>query len=203
MCKKLIYLIVLVLGMTAGVTNADDYLVVDDMEDYTGRQSIRAVWHDGYIPGVAPSGSNVTVSTESDDRDPRLAGVGPPWPVRGSEAMQFAYDNDGSITLYVQPYAITSYSANANYYSEITASTSGPNSLEIDPDWTGAEALSLWFYGNPDNDANATEQMYVKLNGSKVEYDGDMADIREASWHQWVIDLESFGEICIKKALVA
>jgi len=167
-----------------------EYLVVDDMEAYTGRQSIRAVWHDGYVAGIAPSGSNVTVSTESDDRDPRLAGVGPPWPVRGSEAMQFAYDNDGSITLYVQPYAITSYSANANYYSEIAASTSGPNSLEIGQDWASAKALSLWFYGDPNN---AAEQMYVKLNGSKVVYDGDAGDVQQAGWQQWNIALSDFG----------
>ncbi|MBA7704884.1 hypothetical protein ES703_113707 [subsurface metagenome] len=163
---------------------------MDDMEAYIGRQSIRAVWHDGYVAGIAPSGSNVTVSTESDDRDPRLAGVGPPWPVRGSEAMQFAYDNDGSITLYVQPYAITSYGANANYYSEIAASTSGPNSLEIGQDWASVEALSLWFYGDPNN---AAEQMYVKLNGSKVVYDGDAGDIQQAGWQQWNIALSDFG----------
>jgi hypothetical protein len=30
--------------------------------------------------------------------------------------------------------------------------------------------LSLWFYGDPNN---GVEQMYVKLNGSKVVYDGD------------------------------
>ncbi|GAH80678.1 unnamed protein product, partial [marine sediment metagenome] len=149
-----------------------EYLVVDDFEDYAdpnsllARAAIRAVWHDGFKK-VASSGSNVIVSTDSDVRYPHLAGVGPPWPVRDSEAMQFAYDNDGSIILYVLTFEPHTYSANANYYSEIEASTSGPNSLEVGQDWTvgGAEALSLWFYGDPNNDA---EQMYVKLNGSKV-----------------------------------
>ncbi len=59
-------------------------------------------------------------------------------------------------------------------------------------DWTknGVKALLLSFYGDPDN---AVEQMYVKLNGSKVVYDGDAADIKQASWHDWNIDLASFG----------
>jgi hypothetical protein len=51
----------------------------------------------------------------------------------------------------------------------------------------------LWFYGDTDNDANATEQMYVKLNGVKVNYDGDMNDIQQASWQEWNIDLAEFG----------
>ncbi len=59
-------------------------------------------------------------------------------------------------------------------------------------DWTkhGVRALSLWFHGDPNN---AAEQMYVKVNGSKVVYDGDAADIRQASWQQWNIDLALFG----------
>jgi regulation of enolase protein 1 (concanavalin A-like superfamily) len=66
--------------------------------------------------------------------------------------------------------------------------------LAIGQDWTkaGVKALTLWFYGNTANDANATEQMYVKLNGVKKNYD-DMNDIRQASWHEWNIDLSAFG----------
>ncbi|GAI01464.1 unnamed protein product, partial [marine sediment metagenome] len=99
-----------------------DHFVVDDMEAYTGRLSILTVWRDGYAAGpVGISGSNVTVSTESDSNDPRLAYDGPPWPVRGSEAMQFAYDNDGSITIYVPGWTPYPYSVDPNYYSEIEA----------------------------------------------------------------------------------
>jgi len=35
--------------------------------------------------------------------------------------------------------------------------------------------------------------MYVELNGVKVAYDGDMADITQEQWHQWDIDLALFG----------
>ena len=60
-------------------------------------------------------------------------------------------------------------------------------------DWTvGApEVLSLWFYGDPDNDIY--EQMYVKLNGVKKVYDGDPSDIAIALWQPWDIELASFG----------
>jgi hypothetical protein len=59
-------------------------------------------------------------------------------------------------------------------------------------DWTeqGVTQLVLWFHGNV---ANAQEQMYVKLNGSKVVYDGDLVDITRPQWKKWSIDLTSFG----------
>ena len=64
----------------------------------------------------------------------------------------------------------------------------------LDPpqDWTrhGVGALSLWFHGDTNNTA---EQMYVKVNGSKVVYSGNADDITHASWQQWNIDLALFG----------
>ena len=51
-------------------------------------------------------------------------------------------------------------------------------------DWTtsGVQTLSLFFYGQPDNSG----QLYVKINNSKVVYDGD---ITQEQWQQWNIDL--------------
>ena len=59
-------------------------------------------------------------------------------------------------------------------------------------DWTknGIRTLSLNFYGDPDN---TIEQMYVKINGSKVVYDGDPTAITQGSWTRWNIDVASFG----------
>ena len=58
-------------------------------------------------------------------------------------------------------------------------------------DWTksGVQALVLYFYG----DAGNTGQLYVKINGSKVVYDNDAADIAKPRWKQWNIDLASLG----------
>jgi hypothetical protein len=77
------------------------------------------------------------------------------------------------------------------YYSETERTFDTPQ------DWSkaGLKALTLYFYGDPDNDAGATEQLYVKVNGAKVVYDGDMADIKQASWHEWNIELASFGGV--------
>ncbi len=62
----------------------------------------------------------------------------------------------------------------------------------IGQDWTtgGAKTLSLWFYGDASNTA---AQLYVKVNGSKVVYGGNVTDIQSASWHEWNIELASFG----------
>ncbi len=67
-------------------------------------------------------------------------------------------------------------------------------------DWTknGVTVLSLCFHGDP---CNVVEQMYVKVNDSKVVYDGDATDIKptdinhieRAFWKRWNIDLASLG----------
>ena len=74
-------------------------------------------------------------------------------------------------------------------YSETTANIAN---LPIGQDWTksGIKTLSLWFYGDP---TNAAAQMYMKLNGSKVVYDGDASNLTRIGWQTWNIDLASFG----------
>jgi len=54
-------------------------------------------------------------------------------------------------------------------------------------DWTanGLKSLSLYFHGEPDN----TGQLYVKINDTKVVYDGGSTDIAKAQWQVWNIDL--------------
>jgi len=58
-------------------------------------------------------------------------------------------------------------------------------------DWTraGITTLVLYFHGTSGN----TGQLYVKVNGSKVAYPGDAADIARPRWKQWNIDLASLG----------
>jgi hypothetical protein len=101
----------------------------------------------------------------------------------GIRSLKFYYDNDGTNIL---------NSAGKKYYSEIRADTSY---LTIGKNWAaaGVKGLVLYFYGDKNNDANTTEQIYVKLNGVKINYSGSMNDIREAKWHEWNIDLSKFG----------
>lgn len=181
-----------------------ELLVVDDMESYTTWANIRTVWIDGYTisPG-GTSGSNITVSTEIDPRTtgPDVPPDTPPGPIHeGSQAMQFAYDNDGIVTIYVPGY--DAYTYIAPYYSEIEASTSA---LGIRSNWTleGIKALTLYIYGNADN---INEQMYVVLEDSdsnslvnceKVIYGGSLLDLnlRLEDWQEWNIDLDDFTDV--------
>ena len=53
--------------------------------------------------------------------------------------------------------------------------------------WTarGLRTLSLYFHGASGNNG----QLYVRINNTKVPYDGDPADIARAAWQAWNIDL--------------
>ncbi|NQV33290.1 MAG: discoidin domain-containing protein [Phycisphaeraceae bacterium] len=57
-------------------------------------------------------------------------------------------------------------------------------------DWTrfGITNLTLWFHGDT---ANTASQMYVKINNTKIPYDGSASDLQMAGWQPWSIDLTS------------
>jgi hypothetical protein len=65
------------------------------------------------------------------------------------------------------------------------------NDLTVDSYRTRSDVqiLSLWFFGDPNN--AATEQLYVKLNSSKVLCDGDIANLAKPQWTQWKIELST------------
>ena len=54
-------------------------------------------------------------------------------------------------------------------------------------DWTasGVQSLSLYFHGAPGN----TGQLYVKINNTKVAYDGSPDDLQRTVWTPWNIAL--------------
>jgi hypothetical protein len=58
-------------------------------------------------------------------------------------------------------------------------------------DWTkhGYKTLALSFYGDPDN----TGTLYLKINGTKVPYNGKTADLKRTQWQPWNIDLAATG----------
>ncbi|MHC4499663.1 MAG: LamG-like jellyroll fold domain-containing protein, partial [Planctomycetota bacterium] len=87
----------------------------------------------------------------------------------GAQSMPLFYDNSGTAR-----------------YSEAELALTPPQ------DWTknGITALSLWFSGEPNN---VPDQMYVKINGSKVTYDGDSGNLTRIPWQPWNIDLASLG----------
>jgi hypothetical protein len=58
-------------------------------------------------------------------------------------------------------------------------------------DWTvsGIQTLALAFRGAAGN----AGQLYVKINNTKVAYDGDAGDIAVSTWQAWNIDLTALG----------
>jgi len=143
------------------------YFVVDDFEDYNDYppDEIWSTWIDGY--GVPTNGATVGYPAPDWNQDEHYVETAIVY--GGQQSMPYFYDNSGTAR-----------------YSEAELTLSPAQ------DWTGhgITVLSLQFCGDPNN---AVEQMYAKLNGSKVVYDGDAADITQAWWHQWNIDLASFG----------
>ncbi len=157
-----------------------EYLVVDDFESYNGldpddpeSNRIYMMWKDGFSYG-------------SQDNPPYYPGNGtgsiighaePPFVELeivhgGGQSMPFSYDNSTGTT----------------NHSEAQVNIS---ELGIDPDWTkaGVTTLTLYFYGDPANSAG--EQMYVKINGVEVPYDGDSSNLTHGIWQQWDVDLSS------------
>ena len=58
-------------------------------------------------------------------------------------------------------------------------------------DWTahGVESLSLSIYGDPDN----TGQLYLKINDTRINYDGLSDALQRRQWTPWNIDLSGVG----------
>ncbi len=77
------------------------------------------------------------------------------------------------------------------YDNSDVANAEAVRTFEASQDWTtnGIQTLSLYFRGTAGN----TGQLYVKIDGTKVPYDGDAADIAKTLWQPWNIDLSSVG----------
>jgi len=142
-----------------------DYLVVDDFEDYNDFEPDRIfeTWIDGW--GTTTNGSEVGYA--EPDFPAGEHHVETMNVYGGSQSMPYFYDNNLK-------------------YSEAELPLSPPQ------DWTrqGVTVLSIMFLGDSNN---SVEQMYVKVNGVKVLYDGDPFDITRPRWTRWNIDLPSFG----------
>ena len=63
--------------------------------------------------------------------------------------------------------------------------------LKVSQDWTASnvQSLSLYFHGDEAN----TGQLYLKINGTRIDYTGDSADITIAQWQPWIVDLATVG----------
>jgi hypothetical protein len=144
-----------------------DYIVIEDFESYNeipetdpGSNLVYYTWTDGYS-NPSVNGATIGYVVGNSLEYDNVHG--------GQQAVQVAY-NDTTAT-----------------YSEVTVNIAD---LGITTNWTqdNVSTLSLWFYGGPNN--STTEQMYVKLNGAKVVFNGSLTEI---GWQEWSIELSSFG----------
>jgi len=157
-----------------------EFLVVDDFEDYNNSSPHRVFqrWIDGigysadeFFPVENPgNGSGAALGHDIWSYDS---------PHYDGSIMETAIVHGGaqSVPLY--------YDNSTANYSEATVNVTD---LAIGQDWIkhGIKTLSLCFYGDPNN---VVQQMYVKLNGTKVLYDSDADNITRIGWQAWNIDL--------------
>jgi hypothetical protein len=162
-----------------------DYVPVEDFEPYDlAANLINDAWLDGARSLDEPpwfvyvNGATVGLGASYAD---------PPDPVHGGDqSMMLVYDNSG-------------WGGMIPCYSETERTFNTPQ------DWTEADVvlITLNFYGDPNNDANATEQMYVIVEdadgNAPVNYghyeDEDMNDIQEDEWQEWNILLADFAGV--------
>jgi hypothetical protein len=84
----------------------------------------------------------------------------------GRQSMPLSYDNSG------------------------VAASEAERVFDASQDWTraGISTLVVYFRGDPNN---TTGKLYLKINGVKVVYGGDVADLKAASWTAWSVNLAS------------
>jgi hypothetical protein len=156
-----------------------DYLVVDDFEryvntlDYIDPLQVYNNWTDG-LANPSENGSIFSSTVNATD-------------VSINPMETFGIHDDTKVVLLY-------YNNTTPPMSEVKVNTA---LLPIGSNWTKGDAniLVIWFYGYPSNNIT-DDQMYVKVNNSKVIYgsrDSDVTDnIAISRWTQWNIDLASF-----------
>jgi len=72
-----------------------------------------------------------------------------------------------------------------------TGKTVAEATFALDQDWTahGIRSLSLYFRGTAGNSG----KLYLKINNTKVAYNGPASDIAQTQWLPWNVDLTTVG----------
>ncbi len=146
-----------------------EFIIVEDFESYND------------IPS-GEEGSNLIYLTWTDGFDNPSNGstIGYVEPFQPTMETNIVHGGVQSVPL--------TYDNSVASFSEVTVN---PADLPIGRDWTigSPQTLVLYFYGTDGNSG----QLYVKVNGSKVTYDGDASNLTQAGWQAWNIDLASLG----------
>ena len=150
------------------------FLVVDDFEQYNEEcNRIFFAWQDG--PGHNGGQGIEDCNVPPSDGNGGGSVVGCDWPAclgptvahSGAQSMPFFYNNQFGP-------------------SEATRSFPGQ-------DWSsnGIQTLSMVLYGEESN----TGQLYIKINDTKIVYEGDPGDITRPEWQVWNVDLTAVSGI--------
>ena len=146
---------------------AQEYIIVDDFEDYNDTQpyTVWDTWIDG-LTNSAYGGSQMGNEYEPFCEQTIVHG--------GNQSAPLNYKNTSETK------------------SEVVADTSN---LAIGSDWSAGNAntLVIWFRGDPNN--TGTNQLYAKLNDTKILYDGGASDIVGTTWKKWEINIASMAGV--------
>ncbi|MCP4454901.1 MAG: hypothetical protein GY809_25870, partial [Planctomycetes bacterium] len=158
-----------------------DALTVDDFESYSNKSPDRPfqTWLDGFgysadefFPVAYPgNGTGAGIghdiwSISSPHYNGDIMETSSTLPGSG-QSMPFYYTNSGGVVSETQ------------------------RAFAVPQDWTvgGATTLVIAFRGTVDN----TGSLYVKINNSKIPFDGDAISIGRPIWTMWSIDLAAIG----------
>ncbi len=84
------------------------------------------------------------------------------------------------------------------FYDNTTTAVSEAD-YTLSQDWSlyGIKSLSLYFHGAEGN----AGQLYVKINNTKIAYDGPAVNLALPSWQLWSIDLSQAGNVSDVRSL--
>jgi hypothetical protein len=148
------------------------YGVVEDFESYSGKEGeeVFMTWYDGF-GGDATLGGSTTGHIDGPFVETATVNS-------GRQSMPVFYDNDGGF---------------ANIDGQVSSPTFSEVLREFDSpqDWTAhnAKSLSLHVHGAAGN----AGQLYLKINNTKVMYQGLQDALQRSQWLPWNIDLAATG----------
>ncbi len=146
-----------------------EFLVVDDFEAYIDDEAAGETIWEAWVDGLVAFGGDAANGGSQVGHD--FSPFAEQDIVHtGSQSMPLYFDNAGA--------------------SDISEAD---HPFSPAQNWTtsGIKGLTLWFYGAEGN----TGQLYVKINSTKVTYDGPADSIANPSWQSWSIDLSTVGNV--------
>ena len=105
-------------------------------------------------------------------------------------------DTGSTVGHLIEPFAeqsvVKSGSQSMPFFFDNASVDTAEAEIDLTQDWTasGIQSLSLSFAGDA---ANSGGQLYVLINSTRVDYDGDASDLTRTIWQAWNIDLSTVG----------